>query len=90
MKPRGTEAVYFWFFRAVTFLTIGLLLLVLGLLWYQGHGALSWDFVTAFWNHQDITEGGIFPAILGSLLLGLGVVVFSFQMGVATAIIQNQ
>ncbi len=80
------EPVFFFLFRGSAFAATLILLLVLVLLFIAGHTVLSWHFLTAAWQHQDITSGGIFPAILGSVYLGLGVMCISFPMGVATAV----
>jgi len=81
-----SQACFFWLFRASACAAIGLLILVLTLLILAGHQVIDWHFLTASWKHQDITEGGIFPAILGSVYLGLGVMFVSFPFGVATAV----
>lgn len=86
MKSGRNELLAFWLFRSVTAFSIAFLVLVLALLWQVGHEAISWDFLTKLWSHRDITEGGIFPAIVGSLYLGLGVMLISFPLGFATAI----
>ena len=88
MRHRGSlsEAMFFASFRASACAAIGVLMLVLALLVAEGHGVLSWRFVTASWQHQDITQGGILPAIVGSVLLGIGVMLISFPFGVATAV----
>ena len=88
MKHRGqrSEAVFFALFRASAFAVTGLLVLVLVLLMIAGSSVINWHFLTAPWQHQDITKGGIMPAIVGSLYLGLGVIFISFPFGVATAV----
>ncbi len=88
MRYRGqtSEAVFFTLFRGSAVAATGLLVLVLVLLVVAGHSVLSWHFVTASWEHQDITKGGIMPAILGSIYLGLGVTLISFPFGIATAV----
>ena len=47
---------------------------------------ISWTFLTSFWSHLDITSGGIIQALLGTVYLGIGVIVFSLPIGVLTAI----
>src|SRR3989344_3511685 len=88
MKRRDVvaEAVFFTLFRGSAYLATTVLILILVLLAVAGSSVLSWQFVTASWQHQDITSGGIFPAILGSVYLGLGVIAISFPFGVATAV----
>ncbi len=88
MRPRGqlSQAFFFTLFRASAFAATGLLVIVLLLLVVAGHLVIDWQFLTASWQHQNITSGGIMPAILGSVYLGLGVIVISFPFGVATAV----
>lgn len=81
-----SEQAFFLLFRGSAFAATGLLLLVLLLLVIAGYSVIDWQFLTASWQHQDITSGGIFPAILGSIYLGLGVMAISFPFGVATAV----
>lgn len=81
-----TQAMMFGLFRASAWLTASLLVVTLLLLLLAGREALSWQFLSAPWRHADITQGGIFPAILGSLYLGIGVLLFSFPLGIGTAV----
>lgn len=80
------ERFFFWLFRTLAAVGIVILVTVLILLWSVGHDVLSWQFFTAPWSHRDITQGGIFPAIVGSLYLGLGVILLSFPLGLGTAV----
>jgi len=73
-------------FRGITLFIVLLLLLVLWFLLKNGWSVLSWTFLSSSWSHQDITNSGIFPAIVGTLLLGIGVFLFSVPIGIATAI----
>lgn len=88
MRYRGqrTQTFFFACFRASAFVATALLFGVLVLLLLKGYKILDWHFLTANWQHQDITKGGIFPAIVGSVLLGIGVICVSFPFGIATAI----
>lgn len=81
-----SQALFFTLFRGSALLAVAILILVLVLLWIAGHSVLDWQFLSASWQHQNITNGGIFPAILGSIYLGLGVMIISFPLGVATAV----
>ncbi len=83
---RIAEAVFFSLFRASAYAATLLLVLVLVLLVFAGHSVISWRFLTAAWQHENITSGGIFPAILGSVCLGLGVIIVGFPFGLATAV----
>ena len=78
-----------WYIRLCmlsTFLIVSMLLLVIIYVLQGGWEALSWRFLFSSWVHQDITLGGIFPAIVGTMLLGIGVFLFSVPIGFATAI----
>ncbi|MFA6096628.1 MAG: phosphate ABC transporter permease PstA [Candidatus Paceibacterota bacterium] len=86
IKNITSESIYFSIFHAMTLIGIGLLILTLILLLLSGYSVIDQDFLTRNWQHRDITQGGIFPAILGSLYLGLGVIVISFPLGISTAI----
>ena len=88
MKIRGSlqEVIYFSIFRGSAFIGIALLFMVLVLLFLPGHSVIDWHFLTSPWQHRDITQGGIFPAIIGSLYLGIGVMMISFPLGIGTAI----
>ncbi|OGQ44608.1 MAG: phosphate ABC transporter, permease protein PstA [Deltaproteobacteria bacterium RIFCSPLOWO2_02_FULL_46_8] len=80
------EYIPFIIFQAATIAGVAILFMTLMLLWREGHAVLSWDFVMRPWSHRDITSGGIAQAIIGSLFVGMGVTLFSFPVGVATAV----
>lgn len=52
---------------------------------WNGLPALSWEFLTEP-PRRMMTEGGIFPCILGTVILSLGALLLSFPLGVASAI----
>lgn len=52
---------------------------------YQGGSAVSWEFLTGF-PHDGMRQGGILPAIIGTLYLTIGTAVFSVPLGIAAAI----
>ncbi len=86
MKKFSQETIFFFVFRVITFVGIGILFLTLILLFVSGYSVINFDFLTKNWQHRDITQGGVLPAILGSLYLGLGVIMVSFPLGIGTAI----
>ncbi len=68
----------------IAFVAILLLYIII-----NGYGALSFEFLTEMPRHR-MTEGGIYPAIVGSLyLVGLSLV-FAIPLGVLTAIYLNE
>ena len=52
----------------------------------EGAQVLSVGFLTRMWSHRDISQGGILPAIVGTLFLGIGVTLVSIPLGVGSAI----
>jgi len=61
------------------------ILLVVGALVAEGVEAISWEFVSAM-PREGMKAGGIFPAIVGTLVLTLGVAVAAIPVGVGGAI----
>lgn len=70
-------------------LSAGLVVFFLGfILWdllVQGAGVLSWSFLTQF-PQNGMMEGGIFPAVAGTVWVTLVTALFAIPFGVATAI----
>jgi phosphate transport system permease protein len=61
------------------------IIFVIGYLIYNGIGALSWEFLTTV-PRNGMREGGIMPALLGTIFLTLGTAVASIPLAIATAI----
>ena len=58
---------------------------VIGFVVWQGIGAINWEFITAA-PRNGMTEGGIWPALLGTIVLTFGTALFSMPLGIAAAI----
>lgn len=74
------------FLATATFLSTFILLFTLAFIFKTGSSVISVRFLTTLWSHSNIQEGGIVQALLGTALLGLGIVIFAVPLGVATAI----
>ena len=78
-----------WAFITLSFLAvaviIGMLAVVLGNIAYHGWEKLSWEFLSAA-PRSGMTEGGVFPAIFGTVLLVLLMTIFVVPLGVCVAI----
>ena len=61
------------------------LVLVIGYILVQGIGAISWEFITAM-PRGGMREGGIFPALIGTIWLTLGAGVTSIPLGVGAGV----
>lgn len=70
-------------------LVITALVSVIGFIGWKGYSVLSWEFLTES-PRNSMTEGGIFPALLGTLLLTIGAFLTAFPLGLGTAIYLNE
>jgi phosphate transport system permease protein len=61
-----------------------ILLVILSIV-VRGLGAINWEFLTSM-PHGGMKQGGIFPAIVGTLLLVLGTAVVCIPVGVGGAV----
>ncbi len=72
-------------FLLMALLLILPVLIILILLVYRGGPVISWSFLFEF-PRNGMTEGGIFPALLGTIFLVVVALVFSVPLGVAAAV----
>ena len=61
------------------------ILVVIGIIVFEGMGAISWEFITAM-PFDGMKHGGIFPALVGTLLLTLGTALVAIPIGVGGTI----
>jgi len=61
------------------------LVFVIGYILVQGIGAMSWEFITAM-PRGGMREGGIFPALIGTIWLTIGAGVTSIPLGVGAGV----
>lgn len=61
------------------------IVVVIGFLLFNGLRAISWEFLTQMPNN-GMTEGGIMPAILGTVVLTIGTAIASIPLAVGAAI----
>lgn len=76
-------------FLLMTLLLILPVVIILTLLIIKGAPAISWDFLFQY-PENGMTEGGIFPALLGTIFLVTMALLFSVPLGVAAAIYLNE
>jgi phosphate transport system permease protein len=69
----------------VTLIVVVPILLVIGIIVVRGIEAISWEFLTGI-PRDGMKAGGIFPAIVGTLLLLLGTALAAIPVGVGGAI----
>ncbi len=83
------QAVAFNIFRIVSFSVIAILFIILGFIVIRGFSAISWNFITKM-PEDGMTKGGILPAIVGTLCLIAGSMIFAFPIGVMSGIYTNE
>ncbi len=89
MNRKVSQRIAFITFRLLGLLVVGILFWILGFIIYKGISVISWDFLTTE-PTDGMTSGGIFPAIIGTLCLVIGSIIFAFPLGVMSAIYTNE
>ncbi len=84
-KNERTQSLYRTLFMLMALLLIAPVIIILTLLVVKGVPVLSWAFLTEF-PTNGMTEGGIFPALLGTIFLVALALLFSVPLGIAAAI----
>ena len=86
MKNRKAEQfIGFFILRICMFLVLAALAIILFDVFTKGAGSISWEFLTAM-PKKGMTEGGIFPAIIGTFLVTLITAILSIPLGMGCAI----
>jgi phosphate transport system permease protein len=85
MRKKWSERVGFSFLTLSGMLVIFILGVVLFDIISKGGGSISWEFLSRP-PQQGMTEGGIFPAILGTFLVSVITVLFAVPFGMFAAI----
>lgn len=84
-RKKKTQGVAFFLFKLMSWTIVAILFWILGFLVVKGIGVINWEFLTAS-PEDGMTKGGIFPAIVGTLCLVVGSMVFAFPIGVMSGI----
>ena len=92
MKPdrgrppnRGLERAFAWLCFLAAMLPVALLVLLLGDVVITGIARVDWDFITSFPSRIP-AQAGIYPAVIGSVLLVTLTAAFALPVGITTAI----
>lgn len=88
-KKRINQKIAFGIFTAISYAIVALLFVILAFIVVKGIGVISWEFISAM-PSNGMTEGGIFPAIIGTLCLVLASMIFAFPIGVFAAIYMTE
>ncbi len=86
---RGSEIIGYWLLRFSLILVLFILGFIIVDIFTKGIGVINWEFLTTA-PRVGMTEGGIFPAIVGTLYVTLITIAFAVPLGVAAAIYLNE
>jgi phosphate transport system permease protein len=84
-RRRAMEWLVFMLLRGAILVVAAALAIIVGFLVKNGISAISWEFLTQPPKNY-MTEGGVWPCIVGTLLLSLGAMAVALPLGVASAI----
>jgi len=82
---KRTEKIAFFLLFLATMLIVVPVGLIVVIIVQKGIGAISWQFLTDV-PRQGMRAGGIFPAIVGTIYLVLGAIIFALPVGLLAAI----
>jgi phosphate transport system permease protein len=88
-RKKINQGVFFWAFRFMSLFVVVILVAILYFIVSRGISAISWDFLTKS-PEEGMIKGGIFPAIVGTLYLIGGSLLFAFPIGVFSAIYMHE
>jgi len=88
-KKAFFQAIGFFSLRLCLYFVLFILLLFIYDLLKKGSGAISWEFLTQP-PRRGMTEGGIFPAIVGTFLVTLITAFLAIPLGIFAAIYLNE
>lgn len=85
MRTATVEQTICWFIRAMTYFIVFVIASIILKITWRGLPAISWEFLTAM-PRRSGAEGGILPAIVGTLYLVLGAIAIALPLGITSAI----
>jgi len=84
-NAKTSEKIAFALLSLAALTVVGFVLIILGYIIYNGYNAISIEFLTEMPRNM-MTQGGIYPAIVGTLLLITGSMAVALPMGIMAAI----
>lgn len=89
LNAKMTEKIAFALLSLSALLVAGFVVILLGYIIYNGYSAISIEFLTEM-PKRMMTQGGIYPAIVGTLLLIVGSMAAALPVGIMAAIYLNE
>jgi len=88
-KKKLNQIIAFGFFTAISYMVVAILFIILGFIVIHGFSAISWEFISGM-PTDGMSGGGILPAIVGTLCLIAGSMLFALPIGILSAIYMNE
>ena len=88
-RKKRNQFIAFSILKLLSYSIVAILFIILSFIVYKGIGVISWGFITQM-PEEGMTKGGIYPAIIGTLCLVGGSMIFAFPIGVLAAIYMNE
>ena len=88
-KKKIIEFLGFFSLRICVYLVLAVLLLFVYDIGSKGAGAVNWEFISQA-PRRGMTEGGIFPAIIGTFLVTIVTAILAVPLGMFAAIYLNE
>lgn len=85
MSRKTTQSVVFTVFKVAAAAVVVPIILVVVFIIIKGASAISWEFLSAM-PRNGMQEGGIMPAIVGTVILTLGTAIAAIPLALAAAI----
>ena len=85
MRTTASQQTVYWLIRIITYCIVFVIALIVFKIIYNGLPVINWEFLTTMPRNSG-AEGGILPAIVGTLCLVAGAMIVAFPLGIATAI----
>ncbi len=90
MKPKKVEQfVGFLFLRSCMFFVLLALFVILYDIFTKGSGIINWEFLSQM-PRKGMTEGGIFPAVVGTFYVTIITAILAIPLGMGCAIYLNE
>jgi len=85
MKAGFSEHAIYWLMRAISYSIIGVIAYIVFDIVVNGLPAIRWSFLADF-PRRSGAEGGIFPAIVGTLYLVIRAIIVALPLGMGSAL----
>ncbi|WP_461651088.1 phosphate ABC transporter permease PstA [Methanosarcina sp.] len=89
LNARTSERIAFALLTLSAMMVAGFVVIILAYIIYNGYSAISVEFLTEM-PRMRMTQGGIYPAIVGTVLLIIGSMAVALPMGIMAAIYLNE